>query len=133
MATKYEKSTNTRKTGGQVMILSVMMLGGILLSASAIAGLLMLYQIKASNDAVASAKAVFAADAGLESVTWCVLKGSGTNACVDGRVPITFDDSTVSIDAGSQTVNGEIIVTSRGYAAGGKVVRILETIFEAGP
>lgn len=112
------------------MILSVMMLGGILLSGAAIAGLLMLYQIKASNDVVASAKAVFTADAGLESVTWCVLKGSGTSACVDGIVPIVFDDSTVSINAGSQTVGSEIIVTSRGYAANKSVVRILETIFE---
>ena len=130
------KSKNNRvSTAGQVMILSVMMLGGILLSSATVAGLLMLYQIKASNDVVNSAKAVFAADAGLESVTWCVLKGAGTDACVngDGMVSITFDDSTVSINAGSQTAGSEIIVTSRGYGASGKVIRILETIFETGP
>ncbi|KKU98775.1 MAG: hypothetical protein UY32_C0014G0008 [Candidatus Jorgensenbacteria bacterium GW2011_GWC1_48_8] len=115
------------------MILSVMMLGGIMLSGAAIAGLLMLYQIKSANDAVNSAKAIFAADAGLESVTWCILKGAGTSACVDGIVPIVFDDSTVSINAKSQTVGSEIIITSRGYGASGKAVRILETIFETGP
>ena len=54
--------------------MSVMMLGGILLSATAIAGLLMKYQIRQTNDAANSAKALFAADAGLESESYCVIQ-----------------------------------------------------------
>lgn len=65
---------NTDKKSGQVLLMSVMMLGGILLSATAIAGLLMQYQIRQTNDAANSAKALFAADATLEFESYCVVK-----------------------------------------------------------
>lgn len=64
----------TSKKSGQILLMSVMMLGGILLSATAIAGLLMKYQIRQTNDAANSAKALFAADAGLELESYCVLR-----------------------------------------------------------
>lgn len=48
------------------MILAVLMLGGAMLGVTAIAGLLMLYQIRQSTDYQVSAKAIFAADAGVE-------------------------------------------------------------------
>ena len=48
------------------MILAVLMLGGAMLGVTAIAGLLMLYQIRQSTDYENSAKAIFAADAGVE-------------------------------------------------------------------
>ena len=41
-------------------------LGGALLGITTIAGLLMVYQVRQTNDALLSAKAIFAADAGLE-------------------------------------------------------------------
>src|SRR3989338_4300716 len=61
--------------GGQVMIITIVMMGGILLSATAIAGLLLVYQIRQSNDSVSSAKAFFASDTGLEITSWCYFKG----------------------------------------------------------
>ena len=48
------------------MILTVLALGGTILGATTIAGLLMLYQLRQSTDLANSAKAIFAADAGLE-------------------------------------------------------------------
>lgn len=54
------------KNKGQVMLLTVVVIGGLLLSASAIAGLLMLYQIRQSTDIINSTKAIFAADTGIE-------------------------------------------------------------------
>lgn len=48
------------------MILSVLTLGAVMLGASTIAGFLVLYQIRSSTDAFNSAKAVFAADAGID-------------------------------------------------------------------
>lgn len=54
------------KNKGQVMLLTVVVIGGLLLSASAIAGLLMLYQIRQSSDITNSTKAIFAADTGIE-------------------------------------------------------------------
>ncbi len=120
---------------GQVMILSVMMLGGILLSGAAIAGLLMLYQIKASNDVVASGKAVFAADTGIEAASWCAFRSNGFCSAdsLQNIDFITFDDSTVSSTVDYNTVGSEINITARGLAANGSIVRILETIFETAP
>lgn len=48
------------------MLLAILTLGGAILGATTIAGLLMLYQIRATTDIESSAKAVFAADAGVE-------------------------------------------------------------------
>jgi hypothetical protein len=61
---------------GQVMILTILALGGTLLGATTIAGLLMLYQIRNSTDLENSAKAIFAADAGLD---WALYKFSCAN------------------------------------------------------
>lgn len=51
---------------GQVMVLTVITLGGALLGATTIAGILMLYQVRQGADVNHSARAVFAADAGIE-------------------------------------------------------------------
>ncbi len=124
------------RRNGQVMILSVMMLGGILLSGAAIAGLLMLYQIKASNDVVASAKAVFAADTGLEAASWCAFGSNGycsADSLEDGIPFVNFDDLTVSSTVSYNAPASDIFITARGYAARKSVVRILETVFETAP
>lgn len=51
---------------GQAMLLATLALGGAILGATTIAGLLMLYQIRATTDSENSANAIFAADAGVE-------------------------------------------------------------------
>ncbi len=48
------------------MLISILALGGTLLGATAIAGLLMIYQLRSTSDTANSAKAIFAADAGLD-------------------------------------------------------------------
>ncbi len=48
------------------MLITVIALGGTLLGATTIAGLLMLHQIRQATDLRDSNKAIFAADAGLE-------------------------------------------------------------------
>lgn len=48
------------------MLLATLALGGAILGATTIAGLLMLYQIKTTTDTQNSAKAIFAADSGVE-------------------------------------------------------------------
>lgn len=49
-----------------MMLLTVLTLGGAMLGATTIAGLLMIYQIRQATDLGNSAKAIFAADAGIE-------------------------------------------------------------------
>lgn len=51
---------------GQVMLLTVLILGGVVLGASSIGGLLMINQLKQANLVTDSTQAVFAADSGLE-------------------------------------------------------------------
>ena len=51
---------------GQAMLIAVLSLGGAILGATAIAGFLTLYQIRTTTDSANSAKAIFAADSGVE-------------------------------------------------------------------
>lgn len=48
------------------MLIATLALGGAILGATSIAGLLMLYQIRATTDSQSSAKSIFAADAGVD-------------------------------------------------------------------
>ncbi len=60
------KETKNDARRGQAMLLATLALGGAILGATTIAGLLMLYQIRATTDSEHSAQAIFAADAGVE-------------------------------------------------------------------
>lgn len=51
---------------GQLMLLTILVLGATFLAATTIAGLLTTYQIRQSTDFVRSAQAIFAADTGIE-------------------------------------------------------------------
>lgn len=66
MKKTWREGQALRLRSGQVMILTVLALGGTILGATTVAGLLMLYQIRQATDLANSAKAIFAADAGLE-------------------------------------------------------------------
>src|SRR3989344_5773934 len=59
---------------GQAMLLTVLTIGGTLLGATAIAGLLMLFQIRQSTDLKNSNKAIYAADSAIEwgNYNWLV-------------------------------------------------------------
>jgi hypothetical protein len=63
------------------MLIAVLSLGGAILGATAVAGLLTLYQLRAANDSQNSAKAIFAADSGVE---WTLFDYYCTN---EGRCP----------------------------------------------
>lgn len=54
------------RQGGQVIILATLAIGGAILGATTIAGLLMVYQVRQTVDVQDSARAIFASDAGIE-------------------------------------------------------------------
>lgn len=56
---------------GQVMLLTVLLTGGVLLAATAVAGLMMVYQIRQTTAAINSVQAIFAADAAVEWDLFC--------------------------------------------------------------
>lgn len=62
---------NVRKKEGQVMILSTVLIGGALLSATAIAGFVLFFQIRQAGDAGQTAAAFYAADTGIENAIYC--------------------------------------------------------------
>ena len=73
---KKAKPLNFNQSG-QVMLITILTLSGILLGATTIAGLLMTYQIRQATDITNSTKAIMAADAGIELELYKVSKMRG--------------------------------------------------------
>jgi len=114
---------------GQALLMSVIMMGGALLGAAAIAGVLMLFQVRQANNAADSARALFAADAGLEWRTYCVLKDPNYPGCSSDFFPIA---SGASAQTNVEYVSSTIIrIVSDGGA--GESVRTLESTFRFVP
>ena len=100
------------------MLLTVVLLSGTVLGTTAVAGLLMLYQIRQATLATDSMRAIFAADAGLE---WEFYKGTKDGA---------YKKPTLSNHAEFETKNDGITIKSTGYANKRRVVaRALEASF----
>ncbi|MDP3953754.1 MAG: hypothetical protein Q8P99_02965 [bacterium] len=72
---------NKEKQKGQVMIMSVLLISSAVLGAATLMGLLVLFQLRQTADAEASARAVFAADAGIERALFEVYRN---NHCDEG-------------------------------------------------
>jgi|GEM_PF-2103423 hypothetical protein len=58
------------RTSGQALIMLVVLMGGMLMMATAIAGLLTFYQLQQAGDTSRSTAAIYAADAGLERAAY---------------------------------------------------------------
>jgi len=87
------------------MLLTVLTLGGTLLGATTIAGLLMVYQVRQGTDLSQSAKSIFAADAGIE---WSIY-----NVVCDTVGPVNGKPCPIS-DAPPTFTNGaSVAVTCR--------------------
>lgn len=59
------------KEEGQLMIIMAVLMGGLFLVGTAIAGLLMYFSVSQSSDVISSNAAIFAADAGIEKALRC--------------------------------------------------------------
>ncbi|MDR3582156.1 MAG: hypothetical protein P4L67_02680 [Candidatus Pacebacteria bacterium] len=97
---------------GQAMLIAVLSLGGAILGATAVAGLLTLYQLRAANDSQNSAKAIFAADAGVEWTLFDYYCGLATPARCSGEVALpgnpagTLSASGATVASTCSDVNG---------------------------
>lgn len=85
-----------RSRRGQLMLITVLILGGIILGASVIAGFITTNRIRQSIDAKDSASAIFAADAGLERAFYRCFQPGGPLDCTD------FDSTTDPLSNGAQ-------------------------------
>jgi hypothetical protein len=61
---------------GQIMMITVVVLGTTLLSATVVAGLLLILQIREGGNLASSARAFYAADAGIEWGLYAFTKGT---------------------------------------------------------
>lgn len=124
------------------MIIVTLLIGGLFLSATAIAGLLMFYQLNQASDAQSSGAAVFAADAGLNAALNCYqnivapagICSSVTTVCqtsltlttgATASSSIIFDPSNPNDCSAGKPVGYDVV--SFGYA--GKVERVLQSHF----
>ncbi len=91
-----------KERGGQVMILTVLALGGAVLSATTVAGLLMLYQIRQTTDMANSAKSIFAADAGTELTLYNLFCSADASKvpCPRDPLPKFSNNATVAVTCG---------------------------------
>ncbi len=70
----------TKSKDGQVMLLTAVLISGIVLSATSLAGLLTVYQLRQVTDVTNSTKAIFAADSGIEWELYKNFKDSKASA-----------------------------------------------------
>ena len=83
---------NYKKNKGQVMLLSIMIIGTSIMVVTIIAGYLIVQRLRFSSNMADSAKAVFAADAGIECELYRIFK----NPAFDCNVLI-FEDTLTTV------------------------------------
>ena len=112
--------------GGQAMILTVVALGATLLGATTIAGLLTVYQIRQTTDFGNSAKAIFAADTGIEWGLYQFFKPTGVAVA-----PVFSNNASVRLvcmDRGSMSIPCTSSSTASFHSVGvsARAIRALE-------
>ena len=88
---------------GQVMLLSIVIIGTSIMVVTIIAGYLMVQRLRFSSNMADSAKALFAADAGIECEQYNIFHPGSVFNCNDPAV-LNFDDPLVS----AQTINNMV-------------------------
>ncbi len=114
---------NKKRENGQVMVLTIMVMGGVMLSAITIAGMLTLFQIRQSGDITRSTEAIYAADAGSEWALYQISKPS------EASEHPWKDQETVSLSNGSEfrvVISAESI---RSFGKSANTNRAFEVVF----
>ena len=107
---------------GQVMLLTTLILSGTILAASTLAGLLMVYQIRQSSDATQSAKAIYAADAGIEYELFKIYRKNDDNfpdACAEEVPTLGSSNAEVGSETRLETNAGgnqDLVIVSTGVS-----------------
>ena len=115
---------------GQVMFLTVVVLGAIISSVTVIAGVLMSFQLRRSADVASSARAIFASDAGVECMLYEIF---GTNGDLDtaGKVSNCEEQSNDFSNKASYDIRVESDIVEgvpRAYKSIGQVSNSVRSI-----
>lgn len=117
------------------MLITVLTLSGTILGATAISGLLMLYQIRQSSDTINSTKAIFAADTGLEWRLYKFFKADGQTCqdCPNGGVcpePALGNGAVFQATCELRLVAGTTTVAVKSTGTAGNNARAFEIVLE---
>jgi hypothetical protein len=137
-------SRGRRGCDGQAMLVSVLFISGLILSATTIAGLLMVYQIRQATDAGSSAVALFAADAGVETALYCYLQEATDDVdiqCSPDRLVGALGSASFQADIRCVDAAGDIVdcdddidvvrdILIRSVGRAGNTERVLEARIE---
>jgi len=129
---KFNKSLN-----GQAMIITTIMIGGLFLTATAIAGLLMFYQLQQAVDFGNSTIAIFAADAALEKAIYSYFndpsitcpESNPNDYCIFNLSGPNFTNKASSSVVLRIVKADKTVITATGFDAGKRTVRLLQTTF----
>lgn len=136
------------KREGQAMLLVTFMIGGLFMMATAIAGLLMFYQLQQATDAGDSTIAIYAADAALEKAAYYYFYTYAYDidvlcqpppcrffvTTIGGPALSNGADSSAELVIAPPTMqNATTTITARGYDAGRRTIRLLQTTFISNP
>lgn len=134
------RNCNRNCSTGQAMVLTIVMIGGIFLSATAIAGLLIFFQLQQATDFGNSAMAVFAADGAMEEATYRFLFDEDLGECFPDPCQIVAAPFTNGATGLAEILispldqaDGSTIIKSFGWDAGKRLVRSLENTFLINP
>ena len=120
------ENRSARLSAGQVMLVTVMALSGMILGATTIAGLLMIYQLRQSTDLVNSTKAIYAADAGIEYELYRIYQDSNYVAPIlSNGASFETQKQSESIIEGGQNIE---TITVKSIGKSGKVARAFQMI-----
>ena len=113
---------NMKKMKGQVMLLTTVMLSAAILSATSLAALLVLYQLRQTSDVAASTKAIFAADSGIECILFNQFRTTAVLDCdIEGK--------EANFQNGAQFKILNLGATSKSVGRAGRSARSLEITF----
>lgn len=132
---------NNLPRSGQALLLVVVMMGGVLFLVTAVAGLLMYYQVQQSNDVANSTVAIFAADAALERGLYYYLhEFTPSEACLANGCTLTTPEhipalvfqnfaqaSTTIVVPAAARLTDPVRLYGSGRDPGGRTIRTLET------
>lgn len=113
------------------MLLTVVIIGSIFLGASAISGILLLYQVRQANDMAISTQAIFAADTGVEWETFCYFKGSTGGIACPPTATTLGNGASFTSKAVLDRPARKLTISADGSGGSGerKAVRVLESVF----
>lgn len=140
--------TKNSHNAGQAMVMVTIIIGVLMASASAVAGLLTFYELRQATDTEESSMAFYAADAGMEKTLYCYFTFPGINelnqVCdlgLEGGEPKLVLENTAEAETDLECIDSdqnevlcsdnELVVgfTLKSFGVAKDTERVLDTFF----